>query len=173
MQLPKVEIRKILYATDLSESARFAFAYAVSLAEHYRAGLTILHVLHDTPDYVESLIGVDKMQEIKRRHLDEAREALIGKRRDNVVIREYLDKFAQDVRQEHNLNNATTDDILIREGKPVDRILETAEAANCDIIVMGTHGVSGFTDAVIGSTARRVLRRSRIPVFAIPLPDDA
>ncbi len=35
MTLPKVEVKKILYATDLSENARYAFAYAVSLADLY------------------------------------------------------------------------------------------------------------------------------------------
>jgi len=41
------EIRKILYATDLSENARHAFGYAVSLANRYGAGITIMHVLGD------------------------------------------------------------------------------------------------------------------------------
>jgi nucleotide-binding universal stress UspA family protein len=40
-------IRNILYATDLSESARRALGYAVSLAGHYKASLTILHVVRD------------------------------------------------------------------------------------------------------------------------------
>jgi hypothetical protein len=47
MKLPKVDIKKILYATDLSEGAKYAFAYAVSLANTYHASITILHVLFD------------------------------------------------------------------------------------------------------------------------------
>ena len=39
------EINKILYATDLSENARFAFGFAASLANRYNAKVTILHVL--------------------------------------------------------------------------------------------------------------------------------
>jgi nucleotide-binding universal stress UspA family protein len=42
MILPKVDIKRILYATDLSESARHAFAYAVSLANLYGASITLL-----------------------------------------------------------------------------------------------------------------------------------
>ena len=45
MQIPP--IKKILYATDLSENARYAFGYAVSLANQYDAKITILHVLED------------------------------------------------------------------------------------------------------------------------------
>ena len=49
MDLPDVQIKKILYATDLSESAVYAFAHAVSLATLYGAGITILHVLAEYP----------------------------------------------------------------------------------------------------------------------------
>ncbi len=45
MELPKVKVKKILYATDLSESALFAFAYALDLATLYGAKLSLLHVL--------------------------------------------------------------------------------------------------------------------------------
>ena len=50
MILPNVEIKKILYATDLSESSVHALAYAVSLANRYKAGITVLHVLHEESD---------------------------------------------------------------------------------------------------------------------------
>ncbi len=50
MELPKVEVKKILYATDLSESARRAFAYAVSLANLYQAKITFLHVMSEDPN---------------------------------------------------------------------------------------------------------------------------
>ncbi len=39
--------QKILYTTDLSETANFAFSYAASLANHYDAVITILHVLKE------------------------------------------------------------------------------------------------------------------------------
>ena len=49
MILPKVDVKKILYATDLSENARYAFAYAVSLADLYNAAITIIHLLPEVP----------------------------------------------------------------------------------------------------------------------------
>ena len=82
MTLPKINIKKILYATDLSENARLAFAYAISLANSYRAGLTILHVIAEQTDLEERIAGYvsdDVWAQIKQRHFDEAREALIGK----------------------------------------------------------------------------------------------
>jgi len=171
MLLPKVEIKKILYATDLSENARYAFAYAVSLADHYCASITLLHVMHDVPGFVENLIGTDKYEEIKQRHYDEAREALIGKRREHVIIKEILDKFCADVRADKNLPDVETDEILISEGSPAEEILHAAEERECDLIVIGTHGFGRIAEAMIGGTARQVLRRSSKPVFAVRLPE--
>jgi nucleotide-binding universal stress UspA family protein len=50
------EIKKILYTTDLSPNARFAFGYAASLANRYDAGITILHVLAEISPTTDSLV---------------------------------------------------------------------------------------------------------------------
>ena len=173
MILPKVEIKKILYTTDLSESAFHAFAYAVSLANQYDAGITILHVLIEDPDIeskVVPYIGDDEWEEIKKRHYQEAREALIGKKRDNVAIREVLENFSEKVKIETDSQAFATDEIIVERGNPVDKILEVADSRNCDLIVMGSHGHGVIEDALIGSTARRVVRRSTKPVLVIRLP---
>jgi nucleotide-binding universal stress UspA family protein len=172
MMLPKVEIKKILYPTDLSQSARYAFAYAASLADHYRASITMLHVLYETPEFVGSMIGSDRLAEIQRQQYAEAREALIGKRKEHLIVKEILDKFCEEVRADQDLPNVVTDEILVSKGNPVEEILKTAEESKCDVIVMGTHGHGSFADAMIGSTARRVVRRSPIPVFTVRLPEE-
>ena len=174
MILPNVEIKKILYTSDLSESAFHAFAYAVSLANKYDAGITILHVLLEDPD-IESKIGPyindEQWEEIKKRHYQEAREALIGKKRDNVAIREVLENFSEKVKIEADSQAFVTDEIIVERGKPTDKILEVADSRNCDLIVMGSHGHGVIEEALIGSTARRVVRRSTKPVLVIRLPE--
>ncbi len=83
MILPKVEIKKILYATDLSENARYAFAYAVSLANLYGAGITFLHALTETPESLDKgvigYIGAEQWEAIKKQHVQEAKETLLSK----------------------------------------------------------------------------------------------
>lgn len=177
MELPSVNIKKILYTTDLSESARFAFAYAASLASKYGSEITILHVLMEDPQMemgILGYIGEERWQKIKDQNLQEARQALIGKKRDNVAIRYGLEHFAENMAA--NLENEPakplTDEVLIRHGDPVEQILEVSTERNVDLIVMGTHGHGIIADAVMGSTARRVVRRSKIPVLMIRLPDD-
>ena len=54
---------------------------------------------------------------------------------------------------------------------PADRVLRQAARTNCDLVVMGTHGQGMLADAMLGSTARRVIRRCRQPVMVIRLPD--
>ena len=176
MELPKVEIKKILYATDLSESARYAFAYAVSLADLYNAAITIVHVLPDVPDIVDKniigYISADRWEEIKSQHFEEAREALIGKKRDHLVIKDALHQFSENVKEGQEGAGFITDDIVVVRGNPVEEILAQTEEKGCDLIVMGTHGHGTLADAMMGSTARRVLRRSTKPVLVVRLPEE-
>ena len=176
MELPKVDVKKILYATDLSESARYAFAYAVSLADLYNAAITMIHVLPEVPDILDKniigYISADRWEEIKSQNVDEAREALIGKRRDHLAIRDALHQFSQNVKESHAGSGFVTDDIVVVRGNPVEQILAQAEEKKCDLIVMGTHGHGTLADVMMGSTARRVLRRSTKPVLVVRLPEE-
>jgi len=172
MNLPNIKIKKILYATDLSETAVHCFAYAVSMANMYGAGITILHVLAEIPgeEFITNMIDSGTWNEIKARHYSEARDQLIGKKRDNVAIKEVLQAFSEEAKADGDDQAFVTDEILIKNGDPAEIIIETAKEQNCDLIVMGTHGHGAITDVLIGSTAKRVVRQSTIPVLVIRLP---
>jgi nucleotide-binding universal stress UspA family protein len=173
MKLANIQIKKILYATDLSGPAVHAFSYAVSLANMYGAGITILHVLAEFPgeEFIANMVDSDTWNEIKTRHYSEAREQLIGKKRDHVVIREVLEAFSDEARTDGEDQPFVTDEILIKNGDPAEIIVQTAKEQNCDLIVVGTHGYGAITDVLIGSTAKRVVRQSTIPVLVIRLPE--
>ena len=174
MDLPKVDVKKILYATDLSENARYAFAYAVSLANLYDAAITFIHVLPEVPTRLDkSVIGYiseDRWEEIKAQNVEEAKEAIIGKSREHLSIRDALHQFSENVKENREGNDFVTDDIIVVRGNAVEEILKHSHKSNCDLIVMGTHGQGTLADAMIGSTARRVLRRSVKPVLVVRLP---
>lgn len=174
METPNIDVKKILYATDLSENARHAFAYALNLANLYGAGIVLLHVLPEVPGFVdEHIIGYisgERWQSIKDQHFTEARDALIGKRRGGGAVKAVLDRFCEKAR-DPGPNSGTADEVVVEKGNPVEQILRQADEKNCDLIVMGTHGIGSLADAMIGSTARRVLRRSKKPVLVIPLPE--
>ena len=169
MILPKVDIKKILYATDLSEDARDAFAYAVSLANIYSASITILHVLLKdlNIDAVSaSYIDPKHWEKIKKQTYEEARQTLIGKKREHIAIEEVLYRFTENAKID--APSFVTDEIIVKSGNPEDNIIEQAEERDCDIIVMGSHGHGFLKNAIIGNTARRVVRRSSKPVLVVP-----
>jgi len=172
MKLSNIQIKKILYATDLSETAIHAFSYAVSLANMYGAGITILHVLTEFPEeeFISNMIPANTWKAIKEQHYSEARDQLIGKKRDHVALREVLHAFSEEVRADSQDQTFVTDEILIEPGAPAETIVQTAIEQNCDLIVMGTHGQGIIAEVLIGSTAKRVVRQSPVPVLVIRLP---
>ena len=89
--VPPINYKKILYTTDLSESGRYAFHHAASLTNCYGADLTVIHVVEGGPELDRRLFGyVDEKlwEEIKTRNLDEAKDILTSRKRDNAAIKE-------------------------------------------------------------------------------------
>ena len=159
------EIKRILYATDLSENAQYAFGYAASLANRYDAKITILHVLEELSPTTMLLLG-DIVGEKRLSSLRSEKEreiiASIHKRRED---------FAATFNRETPQHPFTVDRIIVETGHPVGRIIAAAEKIDADVIVMGSHGQGMLEQVVIGSTSRRVLRRCKKPVLNIRLPE--
>ena len=171
MKIKQIDIKNILYTTDLSDTALHAFSYAVSLANLYNAKITILHVIEDYDAVEPQLAGMlmeEQWKTIQERHVREARQTLTGKSRDNVIVRDALTQFAENVKSDPQGQAFATDEVLVLFGDPVEKITETAKERNSDLIVMGSHG-HGLLQDLIGSTTRRVLRKSHTPVLTIRL----
>ena len=160
------EFAKILYTTDLSKNARHAFGYAAGLANRYNAGLTVLHVLEElsptTDSLVMNIIGEQKWNDIRQANEKEILE----------TMKTRLKTFCDGVSSEFPACQFITDDVLVRIGNPVEEILSEVVAGGYDLVVMGAHGRGVLTDALMGSTSRRVLRRCKAPVLVIRLPED-
>ena len=170
------EIKKILFATDLSQNSRHAFNYAINAADKYGATITILHVMEEiSPSaniHLKSFIGEESWQELQKSHEQEARQILIGKKKEGAVIREALHEFCEEAQKDLAQCEFMTDDIVVAKGNVVDEILAETQTRGFDLIVMGYHSRGKLEEAMVGSTTRRVLRRSKIPVFLVRLPDD-
>ena len=160
------EIKKILYATDLSENARYAFGYAATIANRFGAGITLIHVLDNGSPYRESLL-VNVLGEKKWNQIMKENEAKVVK-----MFKERLEKFCEEMADQLPACTFITDKIVVKVGHPVDKILEEAEASHCDLVVMGTHGHGILGNAAMGSVSRRVLRRCKKPVLAVRLLED-
>jgi nucleotide-binding universal stress UspA family protein len=170
------EIKKILFATDLSKNSRHAFNYAISTADRYGATITILHVMEEispsASTHLKSFIGEESWQELQESREQEARQILIGKQKEGAIIRDALHEFCEQVQKDFTQCQIMTDEIVVTKGNAVDEILAETQARGIDLIVMGYHSRGKLEEAVVGSTTRRVLRRSKIPVLLVRLPDD-
>jgi nucleotide-binding universal stress UspA family protein len=157
-------IQKILYATDLSSNSVYALRYAINSAIKHDAAIIILHVFEKVDPasnaWLDPYLSEERHQEIYNERITETK-ALIQKRLK--VIRE------NELKNNPEFEDRTIT-IEICEGFPAEEILSKAEELNCDAIIMGTHSKGIIANAFLGSTAKRVLRRTRKPVFIIPLP---
>jgi nucleotide-binding universal stress UspA family protein len=142
---------RILVPTDGSAEGERAVEHAIDLAAAHDASLVAVYVVN-TAGYAglpmeTSMEGVDHMLR------DEGARAL-----GRVV--DLAEK--QDVPVERRLV----------DGSPSKRIVAVAEEADCDLVVMGTHGRGGIDRLLLGSVAERVVRESPVPVLTVRVGDD-
>ncbi|MGD9331752.1 MAG: universal stress protein [Desulfobacterales bacterium] len=159
------DIKTILYATDLSPNARYAFGYVASMANQYNAKIIVLHVLEQLSETVNaqlaSMMGEDRWRELQERNQQEVQS----------TIRERLDAFCEEMKGSLSNCPFIVADTVVDRGVPADRILHQVARTKCDLVVMGTRGQGMLADAMLGSTARRVVRRCLKPVMVIRLPE--
>jgi len=139
-------VTHVLVPTDFSPSSVPAFRYAVEWAKVFEAELTLLHVHSLQP-------GLDIDAGIAQKFLDEQRK----------VAREELEKLLTEARQQ--VPKATMELVA---GLPSECICRIAREKKCDLIMMGTHGWTGFNRVLFGSVAERVIQRAPCPVLSIP-----
>ncbi len=172
MKTPRIDYKKILYAADLSDSGRAAFPFAASLAHQQGADLTVFHVINP-PEFENYLVGyIDETlwREIKTRDLEEVRSILVNRKRDDAAIKESVDEYCKNTLSECEEQPYVVYSVKVAMGDPVTEIIKEAHAGDYDLVVIGKRGEGLLEEAVIGTTARRVIRRCERPVLVIPLP---
>jgi nucleotide-binding universal stress UspA family protein len=155
------QIKKILYATDLSENSSYAFLYAIDIARKHDARIVILHAIEPTPAYLE--VHLSPNDEFKKKRLEEIVESM------KIHLQGFCNKAEAQIGAPCI---ELVSKILVRVGHPPEEILNAADEEGCDVIVIGTHGKGFLAHAFLGSVSNAVLHRSRKPVFIIPLPSE-
>ena len=169
------DIKHVLFTSNLSDRSREVFKYAVTVADRFKARITILYVMEDEPPSVHALLGTvlseEQLQELHDRHSHEAMVTLTGKSRQHSILREGLQMFSVEVSGTTKITHYQPDDIIITGGNVVDKILEIVEEKSCDLIVMGASQKGAISDMVLGGTVRGVVRGTKVPVFLAPVGD--
>lgn len=155
--LPKIE--KILYATDLEPGSSSVFRYALSLAQKYEAKIAIVHAMEPLSTFGQKLVELHISHEQSEQLHREAREKVKGD------ILQRLEVFCEEELCRDPEGRDRISEILVMEGNPAEVILEEAEKKQADLIVMGTHRHTAVGEALLGSTAHKVVHRSEIPVL--------
>jgi nucleotide-binding universal stress UspA family protein len=161
------QIKKILYATDLTKNSTYAFHYAVDLARKHDAKIIILHCVEMIPSSAYAHAAYFDAVKFLRENKDQE------KKQNMVKIKEGLQQFCQKV--ESQIGSPCVNlvsEVIVKEGHAAEEILNTADTKRCDVIVLGTHGKGWLKHAFLGSVASSVLGRTRKPVFIIPLPSE-
>ena len=160
------DIKRILYATDLSYNSVNAFDYAINLAIKFDAEITILHVMDEIEGTSLNMVSLYLREAQMKENLQKKRTRIREEIKDH--LNGLIDRKAADNPEIANRIKS----IEICKGYPAEEIIKKADDFHCDVIVMGTHGKGIVSQAFFGSVAKKVLRRIRKPVFIVPLPKE-
>ncbi|WP_299776898.1 universal stress protein [uncultured Formosa sp.] len=141
-------MKRIMVPTDFSDEAEYATRVAAKFAKKFDCEIYLLHMI-DLP------VGeLDKMTPT----YSEIPEALFFMKLAAKNFNELLEKdFLKDVTVHHSIKTNST----------FQGINENAKALDIDLIIMGSHGATGFKEIFIGSNTEKVVRTSHIPVLVI------
>jgi nucleotide-binding universal stress UspA family protein len=150
LQHMPTHFNRILFCTDLSDNADFAFSFALDAAMR-RPGceLSLLHVIPESEaqfwkTYMYEVEDVDN----KAKHdLDErVREAYVSKLPDGVNMQ-----------------------VEYRIGKDTQEILDFAKEKNIDLIILGRAGHGALQKPFFGNVTEKIVRKANCPVMVIPM----
>ena len=122
------QIKRILYATDLSDNSAYVFGYAINSAKNHDAGIIILHVLEPWSATTKALAYFTEEQEKKR---SEEKIANVKER-----IRKELNTFCESELKNDPDSADRVESIELFEGFPAEMILRKADELNCDAIIL-------------------------------------
>jgi nucleotide-binding universal stress UspA family protein len=148
-----IELQRILCAVDFSEFSRRALDHALSVARRYRSTVTALHVVAAAPAVAAgAYFGSEMAPPIMLPAMD------VG-----TATRE-LERFVAT----EQVPGVTVEAVVTEAPEVYRELSAQAVLRHADLMVIGTHGRSGFERLFLGSTAEKVLRKARCPVMTVP-----
>jgi nucleotide-binding universal stress UspA family protein len=139
-------MKHILVPVDFSEHSEYALEVAASIARQQNADITIIHMMGIS----EAVIAEEELLEY-----EEAKYfmGLAKKRFKSFLDKPYL--------------KGITINIIVQNYKVFSEVNNVAKEQNIDLIIMGSHGSTGFNEIFIGSNTEKVVRTSDVPVLII------
>jgi nucleotide-binding universal stress UspA family protein len=148
-------IRRIMVPIDYSQNSQIALSYASELATSFGASLDIVHVW-DRPTYVTDAVMVQRPGEAHKP---------IGE-----LIRENAQKDMNEYLASVTLPSGVSAESRLLSGEPAAALLGELKKGEHDLVVLSTHGRTGFAHLLLGSIAEKLVRLSPVPVLTVPVP---
>ncbi len=142
--------RVILVATDFSKAAAHALRYASAIAEQNGARLIVIYASELIPPLGESAVEASLATSTTPQLVAAARENLVA-------------------HIEENVSPCVPFDARVITGSIISSIINETKESGADLLVMGTHGRSGFRRLIVGSVCESVMRAVTIPVIAVSM----
>jgi len=159
------EVRKILYSTDLSKSSTAAFEHAAYIAKKTGAEIHILHIVEKLSNDAKITFQTYVMDSNSRHDLLQER---VHRAEEKLHARQ--DNFWDNLHPDDAAVRKQIKSIKIVEAYPAETILKISKELDADLIIMGTHE-KGILHTFLGSVAKNVLNRSRIPMMIVPISE--
>jgi len=171
-------IKNIIVAIDGSDHASNALGVAIDLASKYEAKLTLVHVLthdHPTQEFAR-MADVEKLLEPRKPNVSSKKDTFsavarfIGSDKEDkeakviALLGEQIIKKASKNAKQAGVTNVASE---IRIGDYANCILEVANKADADMIIMGRRGLSNLKGFVTGSVSHKVSQRAECSVLTV------
>ena len=140
-------MNKIILSTDLGTDKDLVIETGLTLAKHLNASVELLNIINENIEYmpVDISMDVSSYWETQKYASTKALEEIKNNHKDLAI------------------------EVVVLVGDPNKSIIEHAIEKHASIIVMGTHGRTGISHLVMGSTAEYTIRHSPIPVLVVPM----
>jgi nucleotide-binding universal stress UspA family protein len=138
-------ISRVIVPLDFSDVSEAALPLAAHLAQRRGVPMTLVHVIEMSPEflaYSEGVSQVDALLELEEKG------------------QEYLRRIAD------GISGVEVETVVLR-GRPARQIVELVDEYTDPLIVMSSHGHSGFRRMVLGSVAARVVQTAGVPVMLV------
>ena len=160
-------VTNILFATDLSANSPHALRHAASIAQATGAQIHVLHVNEPLSDDAKITMEMFILNEETRKTAQARRHEMVRQ-----VLAERQAKFWARFEGDDSKIREQVTSVEVTDGHPAEVILRRSVELKCDLIVLGAHD-HGFSHTFLGTVAKRVLRRSKIPTLIVPNPDES
>ncbi len=156
-------IQTILFATDLCVFTPYLLRHVSDLAQRWGAKAVLVHAVEPLGGLGAAVVNAYLPREIDRNLSEEGLESLLSSIKDRLI------ELLADEMLSGEEGVQVIQDVIVEIGRPDEVILANIEFTKADLVVMGSHAPDRRGGPDLGSVATKVMQRSKVPVYLVPV----